>query len=260
VNPVVIIEEPWLPPSLGDAVFVLLTGVGLVALLLAARFGARLLPLGAARREAIARVQPAVGALLVVAWALAVVGRVFGDHPDAAPFALGGAILAAVILSWSALRDVAAGVVLRAQAFCAVGDHVRVGDVAGVVREIGVRALRVETHDGEEALIPYHRVQSEPFIKAPRLSGSLRHHFVVDIPTGWSVARAREAARVAALNAHWSSVARDPEVDVVGDGTMEVHVFPIDPAHGHEVEADVRSALLKRAAGSRDSGRLPQGS
>jgi small-conductance mechanosensitive channel len=146
------------------------------------------------------------------------------------------------------LRDVGAGVFLKAQGFCRVGDHVRSGDVAGIVREVGLRALRVETASGEEALIPYHRVQSDPFIKAPRLSGALRHRFQVDVPDGMAAARAREIVRTAALNSHWSAVAREPEVAVQSEESLEVMVFPIDPSRGHHVEADVRTALHRPGA------------
>lgn len=224
----------------------LLEGLVVFGGLWAAGYGLELVPMSRGRREQIGRIRPVVFALAALFYALFAARRVFADYPTYLPVVLTLIVVAFIVMAWFALRDVVAGVVLKAGRVCSVGDHVHVNGVHGRVTEMGMRVLTLETAEGDEAIIPYTRLARDSLLRTPVQDTVTVHAFEAHLPDGLSNIEGRTCIREAALRSHWSSLTREPKVSQVGENTFEVTVFSLDAEHGPHVERAIRQALARR--------------
>ena len=226
----------------------LVLGLGLLLVLLL-QVGAWLVsvvPMSKDRRQTVRRVGPVVTAVLALTYAF-IAGRIlFDQFPNYVPAVLLGIIGVAVGLSWSVLRDFVSGFFVRAGLLARVGDRVKVGGLEGRVERIGIRALTLETADGQEAVLPYSEMVGRPLQRSRDVSGSGLVRAVVPIPDGRDVAWARGRLREASLSNHWCSSIREPEINLTDDGRLEVTVSALDPGRNLEIEAMLRKSLVEK--------------
>ncbi len=225
------------------ALLVVAGGALLVVALIGLQRLVGLVPMSQERREIVSRASPVLGAVVFLVYALFGLGLLFGGEPDAGAIAASVVLLLVVAAAWPALRDVASGVALKTGRACRVGDYVRVGGVQGRVRRLGLRTVTIETSDGDEAVVPYTRVVRDTLVRAPAQEHAVHHVFRMSLPDDRRLPEVKDAIRVAALHVHWHSVVRDPQTSALGDGLIEVTVFPIHPDRGPDVEAAVRAAV-----------------
>ncbi len=227
-----------------------LLGVGGLALLLV-MYGigkaSALLPMKKSRRELWTRAQPVLGLLLVFAYLAFAARLVLRDTSEIQPLAfvaLGAGFAAA---AWFAVRDFVAGVVLKAAKLCQVGDRIRVDETEGRVEDMGLRALVLETSQGEQAIIPYSRIARSAVMRTPAVEGVAMHVFEISAPLGHGVPEIRRAILEAAMMSHYSSIVREPQIKPLGDRRFEVTVFSLHSDYASDIEAAVRRAPLLRA-------------
>jgi hypothetical protein len=60
-----------------------------------------------------------------------------------------------------------------------------------------------------------------------------------------AVTERKNLIRQRALNCHWSSLLREPDIEMRSGGLFDVTVYALDRDHGPEIEAAVRSAFYK---------------
>lgn len=231
----------------GAGVIALALGGVLLAILLWL-FGRALavLPLSRRRRELVSRWAPLAGMLVVLAYLVIAVRRIFGGEGWGEPAAAVLVFAAITGAAWFAIRDIVAGVVLKAGRICQVGDYVLLGDVAGRVASMGLRVLSIETGQGEEAVIPYSQVARQSLKRTPVLEGAALHVFRLQVPDGATISDVKRRVRESALSCHWGSIVRDPQVVAVASSRFEVTIYALDPDHAPDVEAAVRSAVEGR--------------
>ena len=229
----------------GLSLVLVLAGGAVLALAVAgARASIALLPVARSTRAALLRGLPVVAALATLVYALVAVDRLLAHHPTVAAVAMVLVLGAFVVASWNALRDIAAGVFLKAGDVCQVGDHVRLDDLHGRIQRLGLRVLVLETSDGDEALIPYSRVARDRLLRTPAFEGATPHVFRLPLEEGISPAQLKAQVRRSAMLQHWSAVSRAPEIAIEGD-ELEVTVYSVDPDRGPDIEAAVKLALLQ---------------
>lgn len=228
-----------------QVLLLLLEGLVLFGGLWAVGYALELVPMNRSRREQLARTRPVVGAVAGLFYALFVARHLFADFPTYLPLILSGIVVAFIVMAWFALRDVIAGVVLKAGRVCSVGDHVQINGVEGRVTDMGMRVLTLETTEGDEAIIPYGRLARDSLLRTPVQDTVTVHVFEAHLPDGMSSIDGRACIREAALRSHWSSLTREPKVARVGEHTFEVTVFSLDADHGPHVERTVRQALAR---------------
>lgn len=223
----------------------LLLGIGafLVVLFALLRALSAFVPMGRERREAVGRAVPVVGAVVGLMYALYVARVVFSPYENFVPVALLLIFVAFAATWWTGLRDIIAGVMLKAGGTAAVGDRVVVDGVRGRVTAMGLRVMTLEAEHGEEAVIPYGRIARASLLRSPVVDYAAPHMFRVHAPSGPSMLEAKTRAREAAAASHWSSIAREPEVQMVDDTTLEVTVYLLNADRAPTVEANVRDAL-----------------
>lgn len=241
---------------------VLLLAVGVFALvgLLARVF--EQLPIGRRGWTRLRRARPVVEISLALACLIVGVPVVFAGHDTVTQLVLAALLLAALAASWSALRDLMQGILIRSGELCRPGDRVAVGPahagppregrqegsaregaMLGVVARLGYRTLTLTTDDGAELFIPYTELSRHAILRVPRTRGVHRHSFELELGEAVDPLRAIDRIKRLALSCHWSSVVREPEIDAVGGRTLRVQVFALGHEHGPAIEASIRRGL-----------------
>ena len=209
------------------------------------RYFLRVMPLTKSRRNALNRVLPTVEILVGLLYVLSAIPLVFKDHPDYSPVVLTIILAGVVWVSWFAIRDFMAGVFLKAGKICRVGDHVRLDGIEGRVKQMGFRVLEVVSSTGDEIVVPYSRISRQSISRLPNVDGLARHCFRLVLPSTIPLLQAKQRVWGAALNDHWASLKRDPQVDVAADGSLEVTVYALTPDHGPVIEQSIRDQLYR---------------
>lgn len=226
-------------------------GIGLLLTLVLGTWLLRLVPMTRGRRELAGRAIPVIAAIAIFAYLFFAVGTLFRADPDSIPYARAALLLVLGAASWFAIRDIIAGLFIKAGRVCRVGDHVQIGDVKGRVERMGLRVMSVETSQGEEAILPYGSLTRSSLLRSPVVEGAALHVFEVELSTQSAVSNVRRIVRQSALNSHWSSAVRSPEVVAVTPNRFEVTLFALDADYAPVIEAAVRAALTESEAGGR---------
>lgn len=204
-----------------------------------------ILPWSDDRRTSLSRMRPLVGLLLLLVFSLFAAHTLFERYPSIQPLALLLVLVAFFTASRSQLRDFFAGVAIRAENSCQVGDHIRVGEISGRIIDLGPRAITLETAEGDKALVPYSEASRLPLVQTRLKKGGASHTFELPLPNAVPFSTASAVIEGAALAHHWSSIARPPEVHRGTGQLIEITVYSLTGEHVAEIEAAVRRALEK---------------
>jgi small-conductance mechanosensitive channel len=202
--------------------------------------------LPAGRRNALRRWLPAIQLGFVLIVIVLAAATMFGSTP--ALIAAGTAVLVVAGAAWFAVRDVIAGIVLRAEHDLQAGSTVRAGDSAGRVQHVGLRSVEIEATDGQRVRVPYTRLAASPVAvsRAREEGGALR--FTVSLQRRAGGGRDDVARiRAAALHAFFASARRDPVIRLVHEDdrsrTYDVTVYAADVAFLQGIEEAVNDHL-----------------
>jgi small-conductance mechanosensitive channel len=201
------------------------------------------LPMSRARHAYLARMRPLVGALLIATYALFAIRWVLETSGRSEWLAFLVVIGVSAIASWSMLRNAIEGIYLRVGRTFTIGERVEIAGITGRVHRMGVRALVIETLDGQLAIVPYCIVAGSTIRREPFRRQSAFHVFRIPIPATHSIPELKRAVHEAALLCHWSSTRRMPQVTATDDGHLEITVFPVDANHVTEIERIVRGVV-----------------
>jgi small-conductance mechanosensitive channel len=149
-------------------------------------------------------------------------------------------------------RDFIAGVIILVEQPIRLDDFVTFGDIAGTVREIGLRATHLRTLDGMDLVVPNHLLVSTELTNHSH--PLQRERLSIDVP----VSLREDAARVSSI---LSGVARgqpgvldEPEPTVHLDGIHESHlrlvlvVWVSNPAESRLVASALRFSIARAFA------------
>ncbi|KIG13822.1 hypothetical protein DB30_07535 [Enhygromyxa salina] len=232
--------------GLGLVAFVVL-GFVLFGLLGALRRLLAVIPMSKARRGALGRLRPVFEATAALVYLLLAVPIVFKGQSSVILTVLFFGMFGVL---WFPIRDFVNGMLIRAGQQCEVGDRVVVEERAGVVRRLGYRTLTLETDDGTEVFVPYGRLSRGAIVRTRRVEGVHRYGFDVELDVGLGEGEgegdplaAMALIKGLAMNSHWSSVVREPEVEALAGGGVRVCVFALGREHGPAIEAAVRRGL-----------------
>ena len=82
-----------------------------------------------------------------------------------------------IAISWSLIRDIVSGILIRTEGTFAKNSHVRIHGVEGLVKKLGYRAMEIETDRGETIRIPYSIVDKEITIRSFPIESIKSHTF-----------------------------------------------------------------------------------
>lgn len=226
----------------GVTVFLLLT-VLLFALLRWLRWLLGLVPMSKGRREALNRGILVSETVVVLVFLLTYVPMVFEVNPAYTPIFFGVLILGIVWVSWFVIRDAVAGLFIKAGEIVRLGDTVSFDGARGRITALGVRVLELETSEGEQIIVPYSRLTHQAVTRTAAVDNVIRHSFRLP-RAGLDVPATRARVRCVALSHHWSSLAREPQIEIENDALL-VTVFALDDVHGPNIESAIREVLQR---------------
>jgi len=218
-------------------------GLGLFALMRGLRCGVRITRLPRRRKAALETGVTVLETLVGLAYILSAIPMIFRGQPQHSPYFAIIVVAGVIWVAWVATRELLHGVFFKAGRGCRPGDQITVGEVKGTVKRLGFKALIVMTPRGEEVQVPYSRLSRETLVRVPASVGAVRHAFQLSPPAEVPLSQVAARVRLAAFSSHWASAAHEPEVELVGDGRLEVGVFALDALRGPEIEAAVRAAV-----------------
>lgn len=153
-------------------------------------------------------------------------------------------VLALITLSWGAIKDVIAGLMISAERPFTVGDHVSVGDAAGQVRNFRTRVLELETDNGHVVRVPYRHVSGATDV---RRGGRRTAHAVsltLELPDTLDAVEALDLARELASSSPWSVLGVAPKLRLdEGHATAKIvmEAYAFDREAGPLLHADLLS-------------------
>jgi hypothetical protein len=234
----------YLLRSVFDLVLLTMGAVALVALLRLATFFLRVIPAPMRVRESMQRFAPVFGLTVLIAYVASGVAVLLAREPEFAAV-LVSLVVVLVMFAWAPLYDLIGGVAFRFSRLCREGDHVRVGEIDGRVLEIGMRSLVVQTRQGDEAVLPYGKINRQTLRRTQSVIGAHVHAFVIDQSPDDDFASLKRHIIRSASRCHWASVVHEPKVERRDDNKVEVSVYALDADHAPEVETAVRKALAE---------------
>jgi len=153
-------------------------------------------------------------------------------------------ILLTIGISWSLIRDIISGFLIRMEGTYHSNSHVRIHDVEGTVRKLGFRSMEIETERGETIRIPYKIVDGELTVKSYPVETIKSHTFDISVPKSKEFNEYQQDIKLALLNSHWSSLRKDPRVkflDEVNDAyVIRVTAYTLDKKYFSEVERFIK--------------------
>ncbi|UZR94449.1 mechanosensitive ion channel domain-containing protein [Chondrinema litorale] len=128
-------------------------------------------------------------------------------------------IVALFWISWFAVKDIVAGIILKTEGTFAVNDRIQVMDVTGQITKLGYRAMVLETDLGETVNIPFSKVSAEMQVKSNPGERIKSHRFEIllkETSTHEVMAQVKNIRQIV-FNAPWSSLKKAPQVKLVGE-------------------------------------------
>lgn len=191
----------------------------------------------------------------VLAWALVVVWVSTHVFPERSALAAGvGVVVVTTVLatSWTALRDIVAGLILAAERPFDVGDFVQVADVEGQVLAFRARVLELTTSTNEHVRVPYRRIAGTTRVKGGGTHAAHAVHLSFDLPEGLTPQEALRTVRELAASSPWAVLGVRPQVDVSHEGASQrivLEAYAFSGAARAELSCDLDAgwkAFLRR--------------
>lgn len=148
-----------------------------------------------------------------------------------------------VVLAWSALRDVASGILIAIERPFETGDFIRMGDVEGQVSSLRTRVIELVTASGDRVRIPYSRIKGATNVRAGGRRTANAVRLELELPPTIDPAEALRAARELAASSPWSVLGTIPrlelETDQRGGQKIEIEAYAFDKEASSHLHADL---------------------
>jgi small conductance mechanosensitive channel len=236
-----------------------------------------LVPRVAERLPAAVRVRllplvPALRLIIGVVAILWIVPLVIAPTPENLIAVLGALGIAIGFAVKDYVVSLVAGVVAVAERPYRQGDWVRIGDVYGEVRSVGLRALELVTPSDDVVTIPHTVLWNDPVANANDGQRTLMVVVELWLEPDHDADLVRERLREVAWTSPWLDASREVAVQLVEEpwGTRyKVKAYPLDARDQFDFASDVTTrakqvvgeanARFARPPALADSGRLEQG-
>ena len=124
-------------------------------------------------------------------------------------YSLGVLVIVLVVLvwvSWFAIKDFIAGVILKFEAAFQEGEQIHIEDVEGIVKYLGYFSLEVQTEQGEKINIPYSTISGQIRRKVEDTELFKSYSFELDVAKNKSIPDVFEKLHLVSINAPWTSI------------------------------------------------------
>ncbi len=228
-----------------SVIWFIVLGVGIFLLF---RFIKRLvnywLPEQRTQQVKLERLLPVVEGIVWFSWVMWGVQGVFNNKLVYTLIILGIMLVIIVALSWFAIRDFIAGIVLKLEGAFTIGERIKVQDLEGRVKELGYFGVKLENFRGEIMSVPYSAVSGVTRVQ-PKSSEAIKNHsFRLDLPKKYTPTTSIDKIRELILNTPWAAITKRPHIKLVIEGeahyTFEIIIYSLHSRYFQKTETHLR--------------------
>ncbi len=209
--------------------------------------GLRLPLFPAAYRRSLVRIFPALEAFIWLVFAFWSLYAVIRTRYYATLAWLAVLVIALVWISWFALRDYFAGLILKIHDDYEENQHLRVRDIEGTILKMGLLDVEIEQENSDKVKVPYSRILGEIHWKGERDEGGNYHKFAIRIPRNISIDSILEKLRLSVLNSPWAASNKEPCINVISSTEKEVNcevgVYALNSDYFYVLERDIKRQM-----------------
>jgi len=134
-------------------------------------------------------------------------------------------LITLIWVSWYALRDIIAGIIIKAEGAIVVNDRLQLKEVTGQIKNMGYRIMEMETDTGETVNVPFSRVSSALQVKSNPGEKMKSHRFELISKEGnqLPINELLQLVKTVAYNAPWSSLKKAPQVKMLDEKQGHKH-------------------------------------
>ena len=142
-------------------------------------------------------------------------------------------LIALIWISWFALKDIIAGIIIKVEGAIAINDRIQLKEVTGQIKRMGYRIMEMETDTGETVNVPYSKVSGDLQVKSNPGEKMKSHRFELFSKENEHIAATEliKVIRKVAYNAPWSSLKKAPQVKLIkekeGHKYFEVIIYAL---------------------------------
>lgn len=221
-----------------------------VIILLVFRLLQYLLPPLLTSKRRFRRVLPILPLVETSVWLLYFSWFTFRFAAAGAVYALVIMVILLVLIFWISryfLKDLMAGMFFRLNKHYRVGEIIAYEGWSGTIQRFGSQSLEVRTQDGQIVFIPYGKLQESLIIKSESEAQSAAYSFSIITNKKEPAPEVRKKVLQHLISLPWSSVHKVPFVAVRESSEnqfqIEVTVYPIEKAHGRQIETSIRKLI-----------------
>ncbi|MCF8217736.1 MAG: mechanosensitive ion channel [Bacteroidales bacterium] len=225
----------------------LLIAIILFGLFRILNFTVPLLPLKTEQKKRFKKALPVVE---FVAWFIFLIWGINYFIKYNSYFALALGILVLLIFiwfAWYALRDIIAGIIMKANRGLNLNDMVDIADYHGKIKRFGIRNLVLETENGKSIFLPYTMIIKQELIRSHPAEKILSHTFTLTTPKDKTIEQSMREIHKSLLSLPWTSRIKKPliraEQETEASYVFQITAYSIEKGYFVMIEKAIREAF-----------------
>jgi small-conductance mechanosensitive channel len=158
-------------------------------------------------------------------------------------------ILLVIIIwvSWFAVRDFIAGLVLNLNDSFQPGQYFKIQEIEGTIRDIDYLQIHVRQENGTIIKIPYNKISGAIHSRGAIEDQGMKHRFKVEVAAHYSEEEIRTKIRTAIFQTAGARIKTEPSIISKGEENKkqqyEIQVSILSPDYNKLIEANVIESL-----------------
>jgi small-conductance mechanosensitive channel len=158
--------------------------------------------------------------------------------------------LAAIIvagLGWFVIRDIFAGIVLRFSDKFYPGQNLRIDQLNGRIKEVGMLRIAVQQEDGIIVKIPWSKINGQIYSKGIGDDITNRQRFSVEVAQKYPLEIVHPKIREAILLSVGAALNKEPQIKLIESDNqgwqLEITAYALSPEYFHIIKSNVKNVL-----------------
>lgn len=149
-----------------------------------------------------------------------------------------------IVFSWYFIRDLIAGVILKAENSFVLNQYIKTPDIKGTIKKVGYRTIELESESGQFSKVPYSRLSGQIFsIKAPAET-MMGHELIIGVSSSYKFEEIKEQITRELLLLPWISVKSRPVIQITNESnetiTLKISYQTSNESHASAVNQYIR--------------------
>jgi len=154
---------------------------------------------------------------------------------------------------WFIIRDIIAGIVLRAEENIVIGDCIQFNAFSGRIQKLGLRCLELKKDEEAQVIIPYSTIAKTIVTRLTPSEMTDPYAFTLNVAKGSEPPVVKDKIRQSILRSIWISLKKEPQIQLLKEHedafTFQVTVYPIIPEYGLKIENALKKEFYEKPLG-----------